>query len=171
MDLILTYDYEGVPHDLDGELDLVHLLDERVNVALPDGHPRAADEVVRLADLAEESWVSGTESGSCREMVRRACLAAGFEPKIAFSSYDYQILQGLVAAGVGITLLPELALAGRHPGIQIRPLSPAAPARRVWAATLAGSYCSPATEAMIEVLRESASAFGASGRSSRQNET
>ena len=60
----------------------------------------------------------------------RSCHAAGFEPNVAFESDDYQTVQGLVAAGVGVALIPELALSVLREGIVIRALSPRPPCAR-----------------------------------------
>ena len=86
----------------------------------------------------------------------RSCHAAGFEPNVAFESDDYQTVQGLVAAGVGVALIPELALSVVREDIAIRALSPAPPVRQVIAATPAGARLVPAAPAMLGVLEEAA---------------
>jgi DNA-binding transcriptional LysR family regulator len=82
----------------------------------------------------------------------QACRDAGFDPRIAFESDDYGVLQGYVAAGLGFTLLPDMALPALHPDVVVRPTEPEAPKRRVWAATRAKGARSAATEAMVETL-------------------
>ncbi len=89
----------------------------------------------------------------------RSCHAAGFEPNVAFESDDYQTVQGLVAAGVGVALIPELALSVVREDIAIRALSPAPPVRQVVAATPAGARLVPAAPAMLGVLEEAARAY------------
>ncbi len=160
-DLALTYDYAFNPDEPDRDIESALLLEEEMQVALPPGHPLAKRSVVKLDDLAGDDWLTGVSIGSCRAHVILLCQAAGFEPKISFESDDYQVLQGLVAAGVGVTLLPELALAGRHPEIETRPIAPKSPTRRVWATALAEGSRAPATDAMLEVLREVAERFRA----------
>ena len=61
----------------------------------------------------------------------RSCHAAGFDPVVSFESDDYQTVQGLVAAGVGVALIPKLALAGAREDIAIRALAPSSPVRMV----------------------------------------
>jgi DNA-binding transcriptional LysR family regulator len=85
-------------------------------------------------------------------MLVGACARAGFEPNVAFESDDHNVLVGLVASGVGVALLPELALRTPHPGVAIRPVLGSTTMRRIHAAVAADAYRSPATEAMIEVL-------------------
>jgi DNA-binding transcriptional LysR family regulator len=92
-------------------------------------------------------------------MVSGACRSAGYEPHIAFESDDFATVQGLVAAGVGVALIPDLGFATVRDDIAICELAPAdRMSRRVQAATLPG-YRSPATEAMLEVLRETAASY------------
>ena len=64
-----------------------------------------------------------------------AAHAAGFEPRVSFESDDYQTVQGLVAAGVGVGLIPQLALSAVRDDIRIRALHPQSPVRKVFAAT------------------------------------
>ena len=133
-------------------LDCVHLLDDPLCVVVPADHPFAGRKAIRLADLAGEAWVAGCGGGACQEMVVDACGRAGFEPKVAFESDDHNVLVGLVASGVGVALLPALAVRTAQPGVAVRPVAGATPIRRIHAARSADAYCSPATEAMLEVL-------------------
>jgi DNA-binding transcriptional LysR family regulator len=73
------------------------------------------------------------------------------------------VLQGYVAAGLGVTFLPDLALPTLHPGVVVRPTEPEAPQRRVWAATRAKGARSQATEAMVATLRQVGERFAAGG--------
>jgi DNA-binding transcriptional LysR family regulator len=120
---------------------------------LPDDHPLAGGATVELRRLAGEPWVAPT--AFCAGVVRRACLAAGFEPDIVFSSADYGAIQGFVAAGAGVALVPYLALTPRE-RVVARPLAGDGP-RRVLAAVTAVEGPRPATAtAMLDVLREAA---------------
>jgi DNA-binding transcriptional LysR family regulator len=81
-------------------------------------------------------------------------VAAGYEPQVTFESDDYDTIQGLVAAGVGVALIPRLALTRVYPGIVVRDLSPENPARNVLAATIPGPGVTPAARTMLTVLAE-----------------
>jgi molybdate transport repressor ModE-like protein len=153
VDIALTFDYPTLPEEPDRDIELVHLMTESMYVTLPQGHPLAKRGRVRLADLSEERWLSGVRPSSCGELVVRSCLDAGFEPQIAFESDDYHVLQGFVAAGLGVTLLPEIALSTLHADLVALSIEPEAPQRRVWAATRAVGARSAATEAMLELLQ------------------
>jgi DNA-binding transcriptional LysR family regulator len=160
-DLALTFDYPFAPDEPDRDLERRLLIEEQMQVALPPGHRLAKRKAVKLEDLSDEDWLTGVSSGSCRVHILTLCRAAGFDPRISFESDDYQVLQGLVSAGVGVTLMPDLALAGRHPEMELRPVSPKSPIRRVWATALAAGSRAPATDAMLDVLDEVGGRFTA----------
>jgi DNA-binding transcriptional LysR family regulator len=86
--------------------------------------------------------------------VVRSCHAAGFEPRVSFESDDYQTVQGLVAAGVGVALIPGLALATVRDDIAIRELLPRDPVRKVFAASPRAGAVTPAIATMLDVLRD-----------------
>ena len=155
VDLAIVFDYPMLPSQ-EGERDVERalLLTESMYVALPRGHALADAEVVRLADLADEAWLCGVCPSSCGDVVKQACRQAGFDPRIGFESDEYQVLQAYVAAGLGFTLLPDLALPTLRPDLVVRPTVPEAPKRQVWAATRAEGARSRATEAMVGILRE-----------------
>jgi DNA-binding transcriptional LysR family regulator len=132
-------------------------------LALPREHPLASRRRLRLSDLQGEAWVQTSIVSACARHVVRCCHAAGFEPTVSFESDDYQTVQGLVAAGVGVALIPELALSVVREDIAIRALSPAPPVRRVIAATPEGARLVPAAPAMLGLLGEAADALAASG--------
>lgn len=154
VDIAIVFDYPMLPaKDADRDIERVPLLTESMYLALPRNHPLSAQKTVRIADLADEAWLCGVRPSSCGEVVVRACREAGFEPRIAFESDEYQVLQGYVAAGLGFTLLPDLALPTLHRDLVVRPTDPTAPERRVWAATRAKGARSAATDAMVEILQ------------------
>ncbi len=159
-DVAVVYDYKGVGEEEDPEVERVHLLDDVMHAALPRNHPLAGRARLRVEDLAQESWINGVRL--CGEFTVQLCVAAGFEPRIMLESNDYATMQGLVAAGVGVTLIPDLVLAtGVNPGVAVVPFAGEAPVRRIWAAATANGYRSPASKAMIGVLGEVCAGFPA----------
>jgi DNA-binding transcriptional LysR family regulator len=153
-DVALAYDFDSVPFGDDRDIERQLLLEERMQVALPLDHPLAGRKSVRLEQLADQTWSCGVSPSSCRQNVIQWCRAAGFEPRIGFETDDYQVMQSLVAAGMSVTLLPELLLTGRQPGVKVLEVKPKAPVRRIWAITRACDVRSPATEAMLEILQQ-----------------
>jgi DNA-binding transcriptional LysR family regulator len=97
-------------------------------------------------------------------MLYEACAEAGYRPPVAFESDDHNVLIGLVASGVGVTLLPQLAARSVPAGVVVRPVAGSDPLRRIFAATPAEGYRSPAAEAMFEVLREVSERFAGVSR-------
>ena len=133
------------------------LLCDPMLVALALGHPQGDRRVVDLADLAGESWALATGS-TCADSnsFETACRRAGFEPAIAFRSDDYLALQGFVAAGLGVALLPSLVAGTLRDGILVRRLGPGPLVRNITAITPAGIGLSPSIASMLDELRKSA---------------
>jgi DNA-binding transcriptional LysR family regulator len=153
-DIALTIDAEFCSIQDDG-LDLRHLIDDPMYAVLPRDHPLAAKPRIRLEELRDEAWLGGSQTGCPDTMILvRACNAAGFEPRIAFHSDDYLAIQGFVAAGVGVALIPDLALLAVRDDVVIRALKSSPPVRRIQAATLRDGYKSPAIAAMLDTLAE-----------------
>ena len=139
--------------------DPIHLVTRAAGGA--DGRtPRAAGEPTLppwpdLADYAEYRWIGGCER--CRGYLVWQCELAGFSPKISFTTDDFVAVQALVAAGLGITTLPGLALrAARHPGIQATPLPGSH--RQVLAVTYGEAPEQPAVARLLDVLSVTAGA-------------
>jgi DNA-binding transcriptional LysR family regulator len=79
----------------------------------------------RLADQAHSDWVLPHDGFACAEMVKRACGAAGFQPSIVAEATDFSVQLQLVAAGIGVALVPRLAARGLPEGLQLLPVHPA----------------------------------------------
>jgi DNA-binding transcriptional LysR family regulator len=158
-DLALLFEFEGVSQELEG-LRRIDLLTDPMYLALPDDHPLADAPRIRLQDLSPESWVQTSAASPCARHVVRSCHAAGFEPTVSFETDDYQTVQGLVAAGVGVALIPQLALSTVRDDIAIRALHPRAPVRTVLAATGRPAGTSPGADRMLEVLADVSRRYG-----------
>jgi len=143
-------------------LDVVRLLDDPMYIMLPRDHPLAGRARIRLTDLADEPWMIGT-TGTCPDtsIFLNACQAVGFTPNIAFNMDDYTAIQGFVAAGMGVSFIPDLALVAVRDDVVVRSFGARPPVRRIVATTLADSFRSPAKQAMLDVLVEVAAEFGA----------
>jgi DNA-binding transcriptional LysR family regulator len=137
-----------------GDVELVHLFDDPMYVAMPAGHPLADEFPLELSDFAGEPWMLATTS-HCPDsrLFLRACHEAGFEPRIAFQNDDYPAILGFVAAGVGVALIPDMVARGVRDDVIVRELASGAPVRQIFVAMPVG-YRSPAAAAMLTVLRE-----------------
>ena len=116
IDLALTFAYPDQPEP--EQITVVPVVDDPLFLVTPaDAAPDA-----ELADYAGSGWITGCER--CRRELLSLCAEAGFTPDIAFASDDYVAVQSLVATGLGVTVLPGLALrAHRHPGVAPRRLT------------------------------------------------
>jgi molybdate transport repressor ModE-like protein len=157
-DVALAFSYPGDARGdgLDG-LVARHLLDDATRVVLPADHPRADDPDLALADLADERWIAGCPR--CRGHLLTSAEASGFVPDIAFATDDYVAVLGLVEAGLGVAVLPDLVLptAQRHPGVVLR-RARGTSARRVHAVTTPDLVRVPAVTATIDALVAAAAA-------------
>jgi DNA-binding transcriptional LysR family regulator len=158
-DLALVYEFARTSEMLGAGMRRVNLLQDPMHVALPAGHRLAEKPKLKLGDLRDEAWIQTSAETPCARHVVRSCHEAGFEPSVSFESDDYQTVQGLVAAGVGVALIPELALSSVRDDISIRELHPRAPVRTVLAATARTEAVTPAVATMLDILRTTARGY------------
>jgi DNA-binding transcriptional LysR family regulator len=122
-DAALAYDYPILAHGPRDGLDVEPLFVDQMCVALPDGHSLADATDVAISALADEPGCAPHQS-ICRDALELACRTAGFAPRVMAQTNDYMVMQGLVAAGAGIAVMPRLAAAITiRPGVTVRPLS------------------------------------------------
>lgn len=132
---------------------LEHLLDDRYHAVLPAGHPLAAKQLLEMTDLADEPWVASESPGPCLDPILDACGAAGFSPDFVVESGDYATAQGFVAAGLGVSLVPELGLDAPHSGVVVREVRNPVPLRSIYAAVRGPAPDRPAVGGLLDALR------------------
>jgi len=88
---------------------------ENIMALMPVDHPLAGKPSLKLQELKEDMFVLFPQGYVLREIVIHACHNIGFKPRIAFEGDDLDAIKGLVAAGLGVTLLPEIALTDNIP--------------------------------------------------------
>ena len=108
-DLALLFEFDGVSEGLGSGLRRIDLLEDPMYLALPNDHRLADVPRIRLRTSRASPGCDVGRSPCARHVVR-SCHAAGFEPGVSFETDYYQTVQGLVAAGVGVALIPQLAL-------------------------------------------------------------
>lgn len=142
-------------------VELRHVYDDPMLVAVPVGHPLAQRASIPLEELRDEPWLLTEVGGTCSDsnIVLRACREAGFAPRIEFASEDYAALQGMAASGMGVALVPSLATAMSRADVVIRPIRGRAPVRRIVAAVRAGEE-NPVVETLVEALRAATRPLG-----------
>lgn len=146
------------PRRPDG-LSRVHLLADPYHLVLPKGHPLARRRTLSLAAIADEPWLeTSSVPGPCQDVILEACERAGFRPRVTVEADDYPTTQGLVAAGVGVALVPGLALGAVHPGVVVRPIREHRPVRHIHAVVRDVRALHPTVRTFLDALRDAAAA-------------
>ncbi|HEV7805919.1 MAG TPA: LysR family transcriptional regulator [Solirubrobacteraceae bacterium] len=157
LDLALVTDWD-VPRVPRVGVRLVHIVDDEPLLALPRAHRLASAPSIALVDLRDEVWIEGAHP-DCLGPLGRLCQRDGYEPLVGYTCDDWTGKKALVAAGVGITLFPSLALADARPDIVLRRLDEPLPPRRVYALAPEPPYHAPSVPALLEVLSDVARAL------------
>ncbi|MFC8504224.1 LysR substrate-binding domain-containing protein [Pedococcus sp. NPDC057267] len=150
IELTLLWDYPWQRVE-DADLTTTTLRTDPTLLLLPRSHPLAGADVVRVAQLRDEQWVVRDEH-PVADVLRRVCRRAGFDPEVAFAANDYQETQGMVAAGIGIALAPQLALSALRPDVVAVRLRDS-PSRRILLAHRADRRLSAAAREATAVFR------------------
>jgi DNA-binding transcriptional LysR family regulator len=136
-----------------------HLADDPYRVVLPPRHPLGRRRELQLADLAEERFTAPPGGGFVpyRTMLDRLCSEAGFEPNVVHEVNDVTVARAFVAAGLGVAVLPDLALPPPHHDVVVRPVRDIQSFRSVHAIWLRGRRV-PSVAHMVGYLTDAATA-------------
>jgi DNA-binding transcriptional LysR family regulator len=162
VDLVIGDAWQHQPWRMPAGLRTEELLRDPVHVALPVRDPlaRRHRDAVPLAALAGAAWASGHPAMGWEEMTRRACREhGGFEPDIRHRTNDATVALALVARGLAVTLVPDLVLAKRPPGVALRRIAEAPVSRAIFAATRASDAARPSTQALLSAIRDAVAAL------------
>src|SRR5829696_7982248 len=162
LDLVLGDEWQHQPWRLPAGLERHELLRDPVHLVLPSRHPAARrhGDAVPLAELADEAWTTGHVGMAWEELTQRTCRQhGGFEPDIRHRTNDATVSVALVARGLAVTLLPDLVLPGRHPGVALRKIAEAPVGRAIFAVTRASDATRPSTQALLAAVRDAATAL------------
>ena len=129
---------------------------DALDAVVPSGHPLAARTEIGLEELAGEPFVGPPDGTSCHDVTVTGCSAAGFRPAFEHWSLDFHTTMALVAAGLGVALVPRLAQAVVPHGAEVRPLRAPVPARHVFASTRAGAERRPTNAAVLDAFAAAA---------------
>ncbi|MBM7170855.1 LysR family transcriptional regulator [Streptomyces sp. G44] len=165
-DVALAFRYEGrreAPQGRGGgasageewdDLVVRPLLADRLVGLVPEGHRLAGADAVTIGEFADEPWIAGCPR--CRRQLVEVCEGAGFVPRIDFATDDYPAVIGLVGAGLGVAVLPELAIESVRPrGARTVTVEPAV-RREIVALTLPDLAQVPAVAATLDHLARAA---------------
>lgn len=131
------------------DFEMTPLLTERLYAALPPDHPRAGAEAISLRELRDEQFVLLRDSHCFRGVMLTACEKAHVDPRVVFESGQFSSLLGMVSAGLGVTLVPEMAM-DRGAGCRYVQISDAQAVRTIAAARLKGRSFSRVQQAFLD---------------------
>jgi len=153
-ELALIHSYTNVPRRLPQSLSTETIVAESVRLAIRTDDPATAD-LIELANLENHAWIVPEQLSSCFEMVERACGIAGFRPRIVGQSADFAAQLAFVAAGAGVALIPQLAVAEIPDGVTLAALTTPVQ-RHTIAARRPSMKGDPALDRLVDLLRDSA---------------
>lgn len=151
---IVIADSQGVPaHWYDDGLRVVALMTEPFDVALPVGHRLVEKSIVRAIDLVDEDWIGAPVGYPYDRVHERLAASVGREPRIVQRIMDNLLVERLVAAGVGIAILPRFTTRSRGNGLVTRPISGLTAERQISALMRADRAERPSVRRVVELLQ------------------
>ncbi|MGN6446034.1 LysR family transcriptional regulator [Amnibacterium sp.] len=152
-DVVLAHAVGPAPSWDDPDLLSVRLVDEPLDVALPVGHPLAEREEVTPAEIAGDPWIGVPEEFPYERLLQEIERVAGSALRIVQRFSDTRVTESLVAAGVGLAVLPRFTSGGEGSGVVLRPLAQLAPTRRIAALLRRETAERPSVRLVLETLR------------------
>ncbi|MFG2372455.1 LysR family transcriptional regulator [Streptomyces sp. NPDC048504] len=155
LDLAVVLDWYNKPMPLPDGLVKAPILDDPADVAMPSGHPLAGRDEVDLGEFADDEWITWAEGEFCHEWLMFTLRSRGIEPIIGHRAAETHTQLGLVAAGLGVCVVPLL---GRNPmpaGVVTVPLKQRV-RRHVYVVWRADADRRPSIRAAVEALRAAA---------------
>lgn len=160
VDLAVTgHSTVGLYAPADPRLQVEHLFDDVLDIAVPIGHPLAAQPEIALADMSGDDWIMSLPESQCWQITKAACAAAGFRPIVRHHADEYSGVVALITAGAGVGLIPRLAQdMFSHEPIVIRPATGTQPVRRIGVQYRAGTanqpHIAPTLQALHAIARD-----------------
>ncbi|WP_431044364.1 LysR family transcriptional regulator [Streptomyces sp. P1-3] len=153
IDMAITHDWDISPLPAPDGVERAVIGDDPSDVLVPAGHPLAGHAVLHRSELADQRWICQPPGSVCHDWLVRTLRASGHEPDLAYQVAEYQTQIALVAAGLGIALVPRLGRSAVPEGVCAIPLEPA-PVRRLYALWRPGAARRPAITETVRVLRD-----------------
>jgi DNA-binding transcriptional LysR family regulator len=159
LDFVFGDEWQHQPRRLPAGIVRHELMSDTVRVVMPSRHPvaRRFKDTVPLSELADERWATGHPQMGWEDMTERTCRErGGFAPDIRHRANDANVSLALVAAGLAVSLLPDLPLRDRPAGVAIRSIEGGPIERSIFAATRAADEARPSTQAVLSEVRKTA---------------
>jgi molybdate transport repressor ModE-like protein len=158
VDLVIANDWSNAPLATPDGLAKTRLVEDIADVAVPTGHPLAGAQgaAVQLAQLGTGPWICGAPGVSCHDWLAFTLRSAGIEPRFALTANEYATQLSLVAAGLGIAVMPRLGRGQVPAGVRLIAVQPTLH-RNIYALWRTTTARRPAIGAAVTALREAAS--------------
>ena len=152
LDIAVVQEWPDTPLALPGGLARRDLLEDAFDVALPAGHPLAGQHSVAIKELADDGWISWISGQICHDWLVRTLRAHGAQPRILHTASEHSTQLALVAAGLGVAVIPRLGREPASASVRFVPIDPS-PIRRIYALWRASSAARPAISATLGALQ------------------
>ncbi|MBV2151752.1 LysR family transcriptional regulator [Kitasatospora sp. SUK 42] len=153
VDLALVQDWPTVPLPVQDGLTRLDLGTDPVDLLLPAGDALAALTAVPVERLVGQRWISVPPGNICHDWLLRTMREAGEEPDVRYQAGEFETQIALVAAGLGMGLVPRLGRGPLPPGVVARPVA-SQPSRRVFALWRTQASRRPAITEALASMRE-----------------
>lgn len=154
LDLVVVFEHPLDPWQQPAACESAPLMREPQRVALPPHHPLVGRPTLRLQDLARDPWITTRGTDTATSVLERAATITGFRPRVRCRSDHYEVTLALVRAGIGVALVPTLALRDTS-GLAVRPLDHPDLHREIGVATRRNNP-NPVVRAFTDCLRTAA---------------
>ncbi|MFL6121448.1 LysR substrate-binding domain-containing protein [Actinophytocola sp.] len=154
LDVAVAQDWMNLPVAVPDRLTSTDIGMDYADIALPPGHPLADRTAIALLDLATEPWIASTVGTICYDWLTTTFRRAGHEPRVVHQAAEFPTQLALVAAGLGVAVVPRLAADSVPPGVSLVPVEPVLH-RRVFAVWREEADRRPAIRAVVGALKVS----------------
>lgn len=151
LDIVIVQDWVDDELAEPDELSRCDLIDDTFDLAVPVGHPLAGRTSVALTELVDEDWIGWTATEICHDWLISTLRNAGARPRIVHTASEHATQLALVAAGLGVALIPRLGRDPAPPSVAFVPVTEA-PVRRIFALWRTSTTARPALRAMLDAL-------------------
>jgi DNA-binding transcriptional LysR family regulator len=153
IDVLVLYEYNLLPAVPEAGIELTPLVTESLLAAVPATLPLPGGQL-SLDVFRDQPWIAPRSDTALRLTLERACGLAGFSPRFDYTSDDYTVILSLVSAGLGVTLLPQLAIDRVSADVRVHAVAGPTLSRKVSAAVRAGSASDPSIATLLAGLRD-----------------
>ena len=155
LDVVVAQDWFNSPLVLPRDLERRELLDDQADLVVPANHRLAKRRSVELAELVAEKWISWQQGTNCHDWLVLTLRMSGIEPDIVHTAAEHPTQLALVAAGLGVAVIPRLGRGELPRKVRLVQVTPAL-SRRVYALWRANDSRRPTVKALLDALEAAA---------------